>query len=191
MNVDLQKQAELERAGSSFAKHFWVTDFWLSFAMLLGLHQLLNYLEGYLVDLPYSRKKGVLSEFRAIRKLQRNFDDIMDEVIMGFWRTSINQLHLEERRHSDYQLLKEKWQTEADLDKMERDLGQIKNFLDHKQNKIIQFILAVLTIGSLLLATLGINIKGYTSHEGMSLLVLLVILLAFFLFSWLFFRPRQ
>jgi len=169
-----QRPSERQPVGAAaFQNAFYLGDLWLSFVICVVQFQMLVWLERDMLDatanLDGIGKLSLLSlkRVRAVVAVQDRYESVMSSFIQGYWRFGLLQIHAHDRRHRVYTRLREEMSLDKSLADFHQKLRTLGSYVEEKQREFLNWVLVYVPFISFLVGVFGINVKGWTSQEGM------------------------
>jgi len=158
---------------AAFQNAFHLGDLWLSFVVCVVQFQKLVSLEREMLDVAGNLDRiGKLPHWspqrvRDIAAVQNRYKSVMSSFIQGYWRFGLLQIHSHDRRHRVYARLREEMSLDRSLADFHQKLETLGNYVEEKQRDFLNWVLVYVPFVSFLVGVFGINVKGWTSQEGM------------------------
>jgi len=178
-----QLPTEKQAVGAAaFQNAFHLGDLWLSFVVCIVQFQMIVSLERQMLALVGTLDRiGAMPHwsFRRVRDIasvQSRYETVMRSFIQGYWRFGLVQIHSHDRRHRVYAGLRDEMSLDKSLTAFHQKLQTLGSYVDEKQREFLNWLLVYVPFISFLVGVLGINVKGWTSEEGMRPLTLLAML---------------
>lgn len=158
---------------AAFQNAFHLGDLWLSFVVCVVQFQMLVSLEREMLDLAGNLDRigklphWSLRRVRDIAAVQTRYESVMSSFIQGYWRFGLLQIHSHDRRHRVYARLREEMALDRSLADFHQKLETLGSYVEEKQRDFLNWVLVYVPFVSFLVGVFGINVKGWTSQDGM------------------------
>ena len=166
--------ARTEKGAQAFTNAFNLTDLWLAQIVPLLQRQILSRLEHEvtaLVSQLHLVRAGLLRPhaLRALIGARKRYERVLDAFMESYWRYGLIQLHTHGRRHGVYLGLREALRLPESASDFENKLETLGTYLGEKQKTLLGYFLVYVPFLSLVVGVLGVNVRGYTSSDGLTL----------------------
>ncbi len=180
-----QRPGEKEGAGAvAFRNAFHLGDLWLSVVVCIIQFQMMVSMERRMLEMvgnldSMATMRNWLPHMRGLAAVRNRYATVMSDFIQGYWRFGLVQVHAHERRHGVYLRLRQEMSLDQSLEAFYGKLDTLGDYVAEKQKDILGWFLIYAPFVSFLVGVFGINVKGFTSEEGIppsKLLALLAVL---------------
>ena len=171
------------KGAARFQNSFRFADSWLTYVISLTQYHLMIDMERDIVRTMMTmhqirRKKNPFSVLLGVIRMKKSYEEIMDRFMDSYWKLGLIQIHSHAERHALFLGLQTTLGCQDMVSRFHSKLSTLGAFLLEKQKGVVGWFLIYVPFVSLLLGLLGINVKGITSEEGLSLFTLISTLIA-------------
>ena len=180
----LLSSGDIEKKGAvRFQNSFRFADCWLTYAICLSQYHLMIDMERDIVRTMMTmhqirRKNNPFSVLAGVVRMKKSYEEIMDRFMDSYWKLGLIQIHSHAERHTLFLGIQTTLGCQDLVVRFHGKLTTLGAFLMEKQKGVVGWFLIYVPFVSLILGLLGINVKGITSGEGLSLSSLISMLIA-------------
>jgi hypothetical protein len=162
-----------ERGAVQFQNSFHFADRWLAHVIcLLQFHLMIELERGVVRTMASSvRMRSLRNPARVlieVVRMKKSYESMMDTFMDSYWKLGLIQIHSEGGRHLMFRGLQQKLGLEETVSRFHDKLTTLGSFLAEKQKGILGWFLVYVPFVSLMIGLLSINVRGWTSDEGLS-----------------------